>query len=76
MTEAKGDTTEADTELEIKKIRRGLPKPCRRLCRLQNKKPTQVRMKTKTFSQLIKDLCAHHAEEIKLMKRPYRFTKT
>jgi hypothetical protein len=76
MVEAKGGRLEADTELEIKKVRRGIPKACRRLCRLQNKKPTVLRLKTKKFSQIIKELCAHHEEEIKLLPKPYRFAKT
>jgi hypothetical protein len=76
MVEAKGDNPEASTELEIKKIRRGIPKACRTLCRLQNKKRTKLTIKPKSFSRLIKDLCAHHEDEIRLLQKPYRFAKT
>ncbi|KAI6189793.1 hypothetical protein M3Y97_00047000 [Aphelenchoides bicaudatus] len=75
MVEAKGDTTKSGND-QVKKIRRNLPKPCRRICRIQNKRKPALRIEPKVFSKIIKTLSAHHEEELKYMKPPYHFAAT
>lgn len=75
MEEAKEKSESATTLQLMKCVRKSLPKVCRPICRMQNKKKPYLRVSPKRFSQHIKDLCAYHEEEIKTLNKPYRFTK-
>ncbi|KAI6229796.1 hypothetical protein M3Y99_01138600 [Aphelenchoides fujianensis] len=75
LEEAQGRTFENQAEL-IKHYRKALPRPCRSLCRLQNKKKPAFKMRPKDVAAAVKLFYRNHDAEMAAMRPPHlKFAK-
>ncbi|KAI6219148.1 hypothetical protein M3Y99_01673200 [Aphelenchoides fujianensis] len=75
LEEAQGRTFENQPDL-IKHYRKALPRPCRSLCRLQNKKKPAFKMRPKDVAAAVKLFYRNHDAEMAAMRPPHlKFAK-